>query len=212
MVTKEDCIYEELFELLTCHRDAPCLHLEQTNKPFSQHNVNLYKIPEIKQPDPKESHAPYPWKEHPGSTNAVVVALEKPPQTASTTAIQRPDISKPLARFMDEGQALGTIEFQTPKPNLSAGAVLQHAIRRMEALFSKEEPLIFKVGWTHDPIWQWGNTMYGYKFARDCWAGMVVLFASHEPHGPAFLEAALIDRYQSNLDRIEPEILHMILN
>ena len=54
--------------------------------------------------------------------------------------------------------------------------------------------------------------MYGYKFARDCWAGMVVLFASHEPHGPAFLEAALIDRYQSNLDRIEPEILHMILN
>ena len=113
---------------------------------------------------------------------------------------------------MDEGQALGTIEFQTPKPNLSAGAVLQHAIRRMEALFSKEEPLIFKVGWTHDPIWRWGNTMYGYKFDRDCWAGMVVLFASHEPHGPAFLEAALIDRYQSNLDRIEPEILHMILN
>ena len=107
---------------------------------------------------------------------------------------------------MDEAQALGSILFQVPKNNLSAGAVLQHAIRRVEVLFSKEEPLIFKVGWTHDPIWRWSNSLYGYKYARDCWSVMIVLFASHEPHGPAFLEAALIEKYQSNLSPIEPEI------
>ena len=103
---------------------------------------------------------------------------------------------------MDEAEAVGCILFQVPKNSLSAGAVLQHAIRRVEVLFSKEEPLIFKIGWTHNPIWRWSNSLYGYKYARDCWSGMNVLFASHEPHGPAFLEAALIEKYQSNLSPI----------
>ena len=100
---------------------------------------------------------------------------------------------------MDEAQALGSILFQVPKNSISAGAVLQHAIRRVEVVFSKEER-------THDPIWRWSNSLYGYKYARDCWSAMIVLFASHEPHGPAFLEAALIEKYQSNLSPIEPEI------
>lgn len=194
----------ELWELLTCHRDAPCLHLALYICPENQ-NPEL-PFPSLKWftcPSTKESDGPFPWKAPAGSASVASVVTERPSQLTMT----RPDISKPLARFVDEGRALGTIHFQAPKLGLSAGAVLQHAIRKVEVLFSKEEPLIFKIGWTHDPIWRWSNSMYGYKYARDCWSGMIILFTSHEPHGPAFLEAALIDKYQSNLTTIQPEIL-----
>ncbi|CAE7293243.1 unnamed protein product [Symbiodinium necroappetens] len=67
----------------------------------------------------------------------------------------------------------------------------------MEKLFRKHEPLIWKVGFTHNPSWRWGNELYGYAHARDKWAGMVVLYCSTEQLGPAMLEAALIEKFKS---------------
>ena len=74
-------------------------------------------------PSTKESDGPFPWKAPAGSASVASVVTERPSQLTMT----RPDISKPLARFVDEGRALGTIHFQAPKLGLSAGAVLQHA-------------------------------------------------------------------------------------
>ena len=77
-----------------------------------------------------------------------------------------------------------------------AGKVLAHSISSIERVLSKWNPVIFKIGFTHDPSWRWSNSLYGYSKAKEKWAHMVVLYISGEPYGPAMLEAALIREYQ----------------
>ncbi|CAE7843377.1 unnamed protein product, partial [Symbiodinium microadriaticum] len=101
-----------------------------------------------------------------------------------------------------DGQALDDqIKYDLPAPGSLAGKVLMHAIRVMESLFRKHEPLIWKIGFTHSPSWRWRNELYGYVHSRDKWAGMVVLYCSNEQFGPAMLEAALIEKFKSILAR-----------
>ena len=110
-----------------------------------------------------------------------------------------------------DGQTLDDrIKYDLPAPGSVAGKVLLHAIRVMENLFRKHEPLIWKVGFTHNPSWRWGNELYGYTRARDKWAGMIVLYRSNEQFGPAMLEAALIEKFKSILARGRP-LLYMLL-
>lgn len=91
------------------------------------------------------------------------------------------------------------LDFCLPKQGAVAGGVLQHAIQVMESTFAKNDPAIFKVGFTHDACWRWGNELYGYRFAKDKWSNMIVLYISREPFSPAMLEAALIEKYRSGL-------------
>ena len=91
------------------------------------------------------------------------------------------------------------ISFNLPPLDATAGKVLKHATCQLERLFKAHEPLIFKVGYTHDPVGRWGNSIYGYSHARDRWSNMEVVFVSREPCGPAMLEASLIDKYGSRL-------------
>ena len=98
-----------------------------------------------------------------------------------------------------ECQALGCIRFQLPPSGALAGRVLQHASRALQTLIEKNRPLIFKVGVTHNAAWRWSSGLYGYNKDPDRWTGMVVLYISTETGGPAMLEAALIDKFQSNL-------------
>ena len=98
-----------------------------------------------------------------------------------------------------ECEKLGNISFKVSSVGAVAGKVLQHASRELERLFQKEAPLIFKIGYTHNPSWRWANRMYGYAHARDGWTNMLILHIAKEPWGPAMLEAALIDKYQSCL-------------
>ena len=91
------------------------------------------------------------------------------------------------------------VSFILPPMDSTAGKVLKHAACEVERLFRTHEPLIFKLGYTHDPAFRWSNTIYGYKHDRDSWTNMVVLFVSREPCGPAMLEACLIDKYGSRL-------------
>ena len=71
-------------------------------------------------------------------------------------------------------------------------------------LFSKHDPMIFKIGYSHNVTWRWSNTLYGYQFDRaDKWTKMVILYESTEPFGPAMLEASLIDLYKSTLQSSE---------
>ena len=87
------------------------------------------------------------------------------------------------------------ILYNLPADGCSAGKVLQHAVRAMEKLFRKHEPMIWKVGYTHNAEFRWSNDLYGYATSRDKWSCMVVLFKTNEPFSPAMLEAALIDKF-----------------
>ena len=99
-----------------------------------------------------------------------------------------------LQTVVEEAAAMGCIRFRLPSLNAVAGGVLRHAIKTLEELFDKHSPMIFKVGFSHDPVWRWANTLYGYHLCRDNWSDMVVLFLSDEPFSVAMLEAALIEK------------------
>ena len=92
----------------------------------------------------------------------------------------------------------GFLDSMLPPEGATAGKVLRHAKSAMMTLFAKHEPMIFKIGYSHNAIWRWSNSLYGYKFDKmHKWSNMVVLYESTEPFGPAMLEASLIDLFQS---------------
>lgn len=86
-----------------------------------------------------------------------------------------------------------------PKPNATAGKILEHASKSFERLLKRFEPMSFKFGITHDPSMRWHNQKFGYKYSNDRFARMHVLYAASNPHGPSFLEASLIARFGSIL-------------
>lgn len=103
-----------------------------------------------------------------------------------------------LNALSTECQTLGhPIRFELCDLNALAGTVLKHCTRFLDNLFAKEEPLIFKVGITHNPQWRWANTLYGYITDKDKWTEMVIIYYSREPYSVAMLEAALIEKYNS---------------
>ena len=123
---------------------------------------------------------------------------QTPSQNIGRALKKNPELRDRLERLITECQAIGTILFEHSRKDLSAGGVLQHALRTVDACFARHAPMTFKVGWTHDPLWRWGNPLYGYCRSRECWEKMLVLHVSHEPHGPAMLEAFLIHEYGSH--------------
>ena len=108
------------------------------------------------------------------------------------------DLPSPRLKTLSaECQKLGCIALKLCHLNAVAGAILHHAISTLEIFFRREEPLIFKIGFTHNPIWRWSNETYGYKVAREKWSNMIILHYAKEPHGPAMLEASLIEKFRS---------------
>ena len=127
----------------------------------------------------------------------VPAPMQKPP-SEQQPFVDNPKVVARLASFVSESHAQQLpISFRLPKKSLVAGQVLQHALSVTEALFAKHQPMVFKIGWTHDPIWRWANPLYGYVNDVDAWSDMVVLHISHEAWGPAMLEASLINQYKS---------------
>ena len=102
-----------------------------------------------------------------------------------------------LKALQTQCQTLGCIVLKLCDLNAVAGVVLRHAIGVLENLFRREEPLTFKIGFTHDPVWRWSNNRYGYQYARERWEAMIVLYYSKEPYSAAMLEASLIEKFQS---------------
>lgn len=86
-----------------------------------------------------------------------------------------------------------------PKVGSTAGRVVEHSVRVFETLKAQHEPMTFKFGITHDPAVRWHNTRFGYRYSKDPFDFMVIIYAASNPHGPAFLEAMLIDRFGSFL-------------
>lgn len=86
-------------------------------------------------------------------------------------------------------ESLEFLDYKLPPPGVSAGRVLQHAKSVLSTLIQKEQPLIFKVGYTHNPMFRWANTLYGYM-----------------------LEAALIELFRSTLCNLLYWVLRMLWN
>lgn len=121
------------------------------------------------------------------------------PSTISNSGYLDDDASlqATLQQLINQAQSTDSIAFKLPKWGALAGRVLAHSIQTLESLIQKHEPLIFKIGITHNPTWRWGNDLYGYVGAKDRWTHMLVFFAAGEPFSVAMLEASLIEKYQS---------------
>lgn len=152
----------------------------------------------------EESLGPYAWR------TTLVSGQKIVPTEASVLAV---DMEMPLSNrhlieqsetdFQARLQDLQSkvfdvpISFILPKANAVAGAVLEHGIKVIERTFSRQDPCIFKVGFTHNPVFRWCNDTYGYAHAVEKWSDMIVFYASPEPFSAAMLESALIEKYRS---------------
>ena len=87
------------------------------------------------------------------------------------------------------------LSMKLPMPGVTSGRVLEHAIRTFENLLTKNKPMSFKFGITHDAAMRWHNTTFGYEYSKERFDYMLVIYGASNPHGPAFLEAALIERF-----------------
>ena len=90
----------------------------------------------------------------------------------------------------------GKVRFQLPQLDALSGSVLRHCINFIDGLIDSLSPVMFKVGFTHNPLWRWGNAMYGYGKSNEKWSEMVVIYLAPEAHSPTMLEAALIEKYK----------------
>lgn len=93
----------------------------------------------------------------------------------------------------------GQIDFQLPRLHALSGTVVRHCSNLIEQLQASQSPMTFKIGYTHDALWRWGNSLYGYAKSKDkfSFSNMIVAYVSEEPFSASMLEAALIDKYHS---------------
>ena len=99
-----------------------------------------------------------------------------------------------------------SLALSLPKPGATAGSVLAHAIRTFDSLAKKNTPMTFKFGITHDAHIRWHNKTFGYRYSKDVFDFMLVIYAASNPYGPAFLEAALIEHFGSSLFQLSSTI------
>ena len=91
------------------------------------------------------------------------------------------------------------LDVKLPRPGVTPGRVLEHCVQTFESLYTRNKPMTWKFGFTHNAAVRWGNTTFGYKYGKERYDYMLVLYATPHAHGAAFLEAALIDRFRSYL-------------
>ena len=168
----------------------------------------------------KDAEYPFPWKsvhgtESVGTSTKQQVGFQggaanlddgcsSSHQYLSKPPLQNKVVAEYLQRFptltgiLLKCEAEKCISFQLPAVQALAGSVVRHSSSVLENLFGKWSPLIFKIGFTHDPIWRWSNTKYGYRWEAAKWDHMIIFYLANEPFGPSMLEAALIDKFRSN--------------
>ena len=156
---------------------------------------------------------PFPWAKNGAASDERNAGSKQPSATNLRNGVQEPYAIAPRARtgeqnehppeplraVYEECKRLGSIVFKIPPHGSTSGVALRHAVQVLERLFQKQDPAIFKFGFTHNPVWRWSNSMYGYRFDRDKWTEMILLFVSKEAAGPAMMEAALIEKFRSFL-------------
>ena len=222
-----ESVYDELWDLLTCHRTESWLQL-----PSMSCSTNLFNPPSSTPLEFKDSLQPFPWTrgggQSPGSPSdtgpgkavhrgncmscweeqssmfAGNKLSSKQTHCMSRSSSPTGSATTPSSvRFDSPCDDLAFLDYKLPPPGVTAGRVLQHAKSVMLTLFQKNQPMIFKIGYSHNPLWRWSNTIYGYKFDPDKWSNMVVLFESTEASGPAMLEACLIDMFRGTWSKFQ---------
>lgn len=140
---------------------------------------------------------PYAWQFKPTAPSPLVLPVEAPEPTFKDTYLEYPDLANlPRARDVFRNIEMDSrLKLQLPRTGCTAGRVLQHCVHTFESLVAKHKPLTFKFGITHDASVRWHNSTFGYKFSKDPFDEMIILYAAGNPHGPSFLEAMLIDRF-----------------
>ncbi|CAE7723928.1 nipblb [Symbiodinium sp. CCMP2456] len=88
------------------------------------------------------------------------------------------------------------MSLKLPRPGALAGQVIKHGIRVLEDTLASYGPMVYKIGYSYDPHNRFFNRSFGYVHERQKWEKMIVVYVSHETLGPAFLEAALIQRFK----------------
>ena len=86
-----------------------------------------------------------------------------------------------------------------PKANALAGQVTRHGINIIEETLRLHGPMVYKIGFSYNPYNRWHNKSFGYKYEKQRWQRMTIIYISSETMGPAFLEAALIQRFKGPL-------------
>ena len=87
------------------------------------------------------------------------------------------------------------VVLKLPPDLCTAGQIVSKASTFFEQLLQRQKPMKFMFGLTHDPVFRYNNKLYGYKYGKNKFANMMILYVSAEPVGPAFLEALLIDKF-----------------
>lgn len=163
----------------------------------------------------KDSLRPFPWSRYNGEDFADKPqggSADQDSSVSSNSSSARSGLATPNSGDNNGGKTsdgLDFLDYMLPRQGSTAGSVLQHAKAAMTTLFRKHEPMTFKFGYTHNPIFRWECPLYGYAHDRfNKWSNMVILYESHESYSPAFLEAILIDMYKStSLKSLEQLVL-----
>lgn len=202
---------QELLELLSCHRsDAWFLECGAVKIQNKEHHtsyrikIDVYnKTDRVEKLGTEESEGPFPWTVPliPKIGDDIKGGHSPENQPVNLSWVKRLPLSVQhnpcLQRLVEESASMSCIIFDVPKARATAGHVFQHSVEVLERMFRKHDPCIFKVGFTHDACFRWGNTLYGYANAKEKWAQMTILYITDEPYGPAMLEASLIDKFRS---------------
>ena len=167
---------------------------------------------------PKDDDYPFPWKKSlkrdaSGSAPSETTAgsRKRNLDTVGLPSVRSQGVHLWTQRFADyvkrfpelqdlqnklNEQFPGQIQFRLPRLGALSGSVVQHATNVIEELLLSQSPCTFKIGFTHCPLWRWGNKLYGYVTSKDKWSTMFILYLTPEPYSPSMLEAALIDKYK----------------
>lgn len=211
---------EELLDLFTSHRSDACssacvfltcfMFFCCCSIVLFEWYLSLVGRPNIS----KDAVYPFPWTSNAGKSSGDGAIGQEPCGIKPSGSETRPQSSreamvpKVINDYMEkfpqfsslfaECQALECISFRLFRPNATAGSVLLHVSSTVESLFAKEEPLIFKFGYTSNPVLRWQHPRYGYQSSKDKWSALLVLHLTSEPYTHAMLEATLIDKYGGN--------------
>ena len=82
------------------------------------------------------------------------------------------------------------------KSSMLPGQILKHCYAAVDKIVAAQQPCIFKVGFTHDASFRFYNLKFGYKYDRDKWEKMIVIYAASESISPGYVEAAIIQRHK----------------
>ena len=176
--------------------------------PVVSNGLTIYRSSTVSHFPAQEAEGPFPWAsllgpptDHRSADDLLKRHAETIPLPKWVTSLPSTLQSNPsLLTIASEAAAMSEfLAFDLPPPNAVAGKVLQHSISVIERTFEKWYPMIFKIGYTHNPCWRWSNPLYGYGHVREKWSNMIVLYVCEQPYGPAMLEAALIEKYSSPL-------------